>query len=110
MAKEKNTFTTKEIGAVLNNAVVMTKAAAEDLIPELRMRRLGAYALALVSPVKQDLEEGLLTAEEGVFVLASSALLLHASEVQKTDKLPFLNAAKEALIDAELALNAEEGK
>jgi hypothetical protein len=108
MAKEKtNTFTARELGAVLNNAVAMAQATAKAVIPELRMRRLAAYALALITPVTEDLKEGLLMPEEAVFVLSSAALIIHARDVQETDKLPFLRDAHEALTEAE-ALVLEE--
>lgn len=110
MAKEKNTFTPKEIGAALNNAVGASGVPWEGGFPEKRLRNLRAYALALIAPVTDDLESELLRPEEAVFVLASAALIIHARDVQKTDKLPFLDASKNALIDAELAVNAEEGK
>ena len=108
MAKTpKSTYTPRDLGAALNNAVAMSKASATDIMPELRMRRLSAYALALIAPVREDTAAGLLIAEEAVFVLASAALLLHAMEVQKTDKLPFLQDAKDALTDTEKELESK---
>ena len=100
-AKTSSTFSARDLGAVLNNAVAMAKMPATGEIPALRMRNLAAYALALTAPVKEDVDAELLRPEEAVFILASASLLVHAQFVQKTDKLPMLDEARDALTEAE---------
>lgn len=94
---KKETNSARDIGLALNNAMALARTPASGAIVEGRMRRLSAYALALISPLEKDLAEELLAPHEAVFILASAAMMAHALYVQKTDKLPMLVDARKIL-------------
>lgn len=92
----KTSYSQREIGEILNNAIAAVSRPEES--PELtdqRLRKLRAYAQAVIEAPLEHVDEGLLTHEELVFVLTVGALFTHLRHVQDMDKLPFAGAARE---------------
>jgi hypothetical protein len=90
MATDKSKgFTQREIGAALNNAVLLALSPRKHPISPERQFRLREYSQGLIEIVLETLEDGA-TPEELVAILSGCALTIHASHVMKTDKLPAL--------------------
>lgn len=87
-------FTEREISIALNNAVIMSLRPESGIIEEPTMRKLRAYCEALIEPVWEHKEEGLVSPEQLVFVLLSAALMIHQLGVVGTDKLPGVSASR----------------
>lgn len=95
-SKVKDTFQPREIGEAVNNALVMARKPVAGEIPEERFgRKLRPYAIALVAPVTEALEEELIRPEEAVVILLAAALLLHMQHVMHSDKVPMGSFAKQ---------------
>ena len=95
MAKRKDTFSQREIGSTLNNAVI--RALKPTRIPEIsdaRLRDLRAYSQAVVEPTLAHVTEGFLEYEELVGILVSAALFVQLKYVMQTDKMPAASRAK----------------
>jgi hypothetical protein len=97
----KSLVSVREITAHLNNGVAFTQKPASlgHEISEARMARLRQYTEAILAPLHEHVEEGLLAAEELIFVFSCASLLIHARHVLKTDKLPMLETARASLAE-----------
>lgn len=96
MAKERDTFTQKEIAAGINNAVAFALRPAKlKEIPEERLRKLREYAKAIIEVPLDDMREEFIRPEELVLTLLVAALFVQLTEVMHTVKLPFGDLAKE---------------
>lgn len=95
MAKKKETFSQREIAAVLNNAVLRSlKPTRITELSDKRIQKLQDYAQALVEPTVQHVEEGLLCYEELVAALSAAALFVHLKHIMGSDKVPMSSKAK----------------
>lgn len=88
------TYSPREIGAALNNALLFASQPDDFVIRESRLRRLSEYAQAVVQPCIEHVEKGLLSYQELVVALLSCALLTQAQHAVGVDKLPLVNLAK----------------
>jgi hypothetical protein len=91
----KKTFTSKEIGLTLNNALVVTFGAVGlRELGEKRKAKLRDYTRAIMDVVLDHRKQGLLTAEELVAVLTAVATMVHVLLVQggSLGKLPAYEA------------------
>ncbi len=99
MKKDLNTFSPKEVGVALNNAVQAALHQTGAEVGDVRLRKLRAYALALIEPLSEHIDEqkyveggvtyaAPLSAEEAVVILLSAALVIHMRGVLGSDKLP----------------------
>lgn len=88
-------YTLRERLAILNNAVIVTGSTETGVIPEARKRKLREYAQALVEASYEHVEEGVLTAQELVHVLAAGGLYVYIRFVGGGDKLPASLTSKE---------------
>jgi hypothetical protein len=91
---KEETFSQREIQAVLNNAVLRTMSPTRiGPIPPERLRRLRAYTEALIEPTFEHVEEGYMTAEELVAIFTIAALFTQMLRVMGTMKgAPAVNA------------------
>lgn len=96
MAKitEIKKYSPRDIGVVLNNALVAASRPEESEILLSRLRKLSEYAKAVVDPCSEHVDEKLLTREELVVVLLSAALIVQATDNPQLDKLPMTSLAK----------------
>jgi len=88
-------FSPREQMTALNNAVVITASPETGGISEARKRKLREYAQALVEASYEHVEEGVLTAQELVHVLAAGGLYVYIRFVGGGDKLPASLTSKE---------------
>lgn len=97
----RDTFTSREIGEQLNNAVAFTSRSIITLRQsEGRKRRLREFVEELSDILLDDVRSGLMTAEELVYVLSTSALFVHSSQILKSVSLPYMeDFAKRRLED-----------
>lgn len=113
MAKT-DTFNQKEIAAAINNAVVFAKAPNKlgEISPK-RLAELHEYAVALIQPLREELEiaaeipqkygaeflpmDKYLKPEEAVLILLAGALVFQAHHVMGTNKLPALETTSALL-------------
>lgn len=90
----EETYSQRDIQAVLNNAVLRTTAPTRTgpIKPE-RLRALRAYTEALLEPAFEHLDEGYMTAEELVHIFSVGALFTQMLKVMGTLKgAPAMNA------------------
>ena len=91
MKTKSKTYTNKEIGVSINNAVqaAFGNITLKDLT-DGRKRQLRGYIGAIIDGVLEHRKEGLIGAEELVAVLASASLFVHVLLVAKSTekKLP----------------------
>jgi hypothetical protein len=75
MAKKDTTFSQKEIGSMISNALIFSRSPAKlgRPIDDRRLRRLQAYAVALFEPLGKFVEAGEISPEESVFVCLAGA-------------------------------------
>lgn len=81
MKKEKSKlYSNKEIGVALNNALVASQGypALKDLT-ELRRKKLHGYLTAILDAILEQRKDGLLKAEELVFIFQAGAIFLHVN-------------------------------
>lgn len=99
MRKECDSFSPKEILVLINNAVAVSLKPDRVKITDARLRRLKAFANALIYPLQELVNGGLdedtkkpfapcLRAEELVTILCASALYVQAALVLETDRVP----------------------
>jgi len=92
MKKEKESeggYTQREIAVALNNAVVATLRPKVGAISADRMANLREYALAIIAPLLEHLEEpDLLLPEELTAILAAAAMTIHCAKVMNGSRLP----------------------
>ena len=97
--RNDKSYTCKELGVLLNNAVAASLNLEDKAVPEARLRRLREYSQALLEPLLEHLkdqtyeEEGItypapLAAHELVSILQSAALYTHMLYVVGSEKLP----------------------
>lgn len=87
--RERKTFTQKEIGVALNNAVALASASSATVgQTDERRRRIRAYTEELSNILLADVDEGYMKAEELVQILAASSLFVQCVRVLKTARLP----------------------
>ena len=91
---KEQSFTPQEIGVALNNAVVAAFRPQNGEISEARLRTLRAYTQAATEVMFEHVEEGLLTAEELVAVLAAAALFAHGTAVFQGKNMPKMEESK----------------
>lgn len=103
--KSDISFSQKEIGIAINNAVQASLNPQNYAILETRLRKLREYSHALVEPITEhitgevDEETGntlppTLRPEEAVVILLTSALYFHIKHVVGTEKLPTVKIAE----------------
>ncbi len=90
-------FSVKERGIALNNAVVACLRPQGAIISDARLRKLRAYAQALIKPLIEHVTGGVddegafppcLSYEELTAILTSAALFVHLNHVLGSDKVP----------------------
>lgn len=95
--KVSKLYTNKELGSELYNCVQHSLNLQGKRISETRLRKLRAYAQALVEPLEDHVNGGTdddgpfepcIKYEEVVAILVSAALFVHLSKVVGSDKLP----------------------
>lgn len=86
----------REIAIQLNNLTVLARMPATlgYAIPDGRLKKLRAYAEAIVDPLYRHLDEDLLLPEELVFVLVACALMVQAGRVVGAGRLPAVEQAE----------------
>ncbi len=89
------TYTPREIGGAINNAVLLASQPEGFDILEGRLRKLSEYSAALVEPVQEAVLDKLLDYREAVICLLSSALIILANNNVGLDKVPLFNLAKQ---------------
>jgi hypothetical protein len=90
-------FSSREVAAALNNAVVITSKPGTGEIPDTRKRKLREYAQASIEISLVHVDDGILSSEEAAYVFACAALYIHTKHVQGSDKLPASKQVKELL-------------
>ena len=96
----EKTWSARDIAAVLNNAFLRALKPHKAPVEETRLRRLTEYTQALVEPVNEHTNLGILTKEEAVAVLSGAALYFQMRYVLGTDKIPTMRQA-EAVMEGE---------
>ncbi len=113
--EQENTYSIKEIGAVINNALQAAVKPASGPINEKTLQRLRRYSQELIKPLKEHLTGGVdeiegpfeacMDPEEMVVILLSAALYFHLTFVAKTDKVP-----QAAVVEALFKEDPDEGR
>lgn len=88
------TSSPREIGASINNCLLLASQPDDFVILESRLRRLSEYAQAVIAPCQEHCEAGLLSPQELVVAFLSCALLTQAQHVPGVDKMPLVSLAK----------------
>lgn len=100
--KKPETYTQKEIGGMLTNAVVFSFGSSGMAgITEGRKRQLHAYLNAAMDIFAQHVREEVITPEELVFVLAGGALYCHGALVMKTGKMALYEDIAKRMLESE---------
>lgn len=87
--RQRRGFTQRELAEAANNLVVKAlRPLSLGEIPEERLRKLRAYAQAVIKPCFEHVEEGLLRPEELVAIGAVFTMYTQTALVMHTDKLP----------------------
>jgi hypothetical protein len=91
-------FTARDVLGALNNAVLMSSKPSRA--PLRKRQNLREYAMALLEPTQQHVDDELLTPEELVFVLSVAAMFVQMRHVMQTDAVPMAKEVK-AIFDGE---------
>lgn len=83
-SSKKASYTPKEIGAQLASAVQFALHPAKKQISDERIKKLKPYTLAIMAPLVEHTEEGLLSIEELIAIFCVCANYLHLTHVLKT--------------------------